>query len=71
MTTLTITLDDDVFSRLQARAKEAGVSSEELAAAFVVTETFGDVDAAESEEYRAMARSHLARFPTVFRRLAE
>jgi hypothetical protein len=71
MITLTITLDDDVFSRLQARAQEAGVSSEELAAAFVATETCGDADGEEADEYRAMAERHLARFPTVFRRLAE
>jgi hypothetical protein len=70
MATITITLDDDTFSRLEQRAHEAGVSAEELAAALVATETC-ETGAEEAEEYREMARRHLERFPTAFRRLAE
>lgn len=68
MITLTITLDDEVFSRLQARAKEAGVSVEEHLAALAAANASG---ADVSDEFKALTADLIEEYRPVFHRLAQ
>ena len=68
MTTLTITLDDDVFSRLQARAKEAGVSVEEHLAALAEADAAGPE---VSDEFKSVTAELIEEYRPVFHRLAQ
>jgi hypothetical protein len=67
MTTLRITVDDDTHATLVALAKARGITVEELLIAAAETEA----RAAATAEARGMAEQHLARYPELFKRLAE
>jgi len=67
VTTLKITVDDDTHALLVALAKARGITVEQLLIAAAETEA----RAAEAAEAREMAEQHLARYPELFKRLAE
>jgi len=68
VTTLQITLDDDVYARLAARASQRSLTVEQMVEQAAVAE-------AEGSEKRwdaaAMAREHMARYPRTFERLSQ
>jgi post-segregation antitoxin (ccd killing protein) len=64
---LKITVDDDTHATLVALAKARGITVEQL----LIAAAEAEARAAEATEAREMAEQHLARYPELFKRLAE
>jgi len=69
MATVTLELDDDVYKKLQSQAEAAGVSVFNYVAE-MISERAGGYEN-EAHEAAEFARAHLARYPLLFKRLAE
>lgn len=68
MTTISVSLDDATYARLKAVADAEGMSIESLLATAAVEHA---ERTSEVVEARQMAERHLARYPELFKRLAE
>jgi len=66
VTTLQITLDDEVYARLAARASQRSLTVEQMLEQAAVAEA-----TAEGPDAAEMARKHLARYPRMFERLSQ
>ena len=66
MTTLQITLDDDVYDRLAARARQRSLTVEQMVEQAATAEA-----AVEGPDPAATAHEHLARYPRMFERLSQ
>lgn len=69
MATLTITLDDETFARLEERARETSASVEEVARAFMLASMQSESDV--SEEFKELTRTLLATYEPLLHRLAQ
>lgn len=68
MTTLTVELEDSTYERLRAQAEAEQVSIPSKVAQLVTAAIERESEVADAVE---MARSHLQRYPVLFKRLAE
>ena len=66
VTTLQITLDDDVYARLAARASRRSLTVEQMLEQAAVAEA-----AVQAPDPAASAREHMARYPRTFERLSQ
>jgi hypothetical protein len=65
MTTVVVELNDSTYERLAAEARDHDVSVADMLAALA------ESTVSTSERAREMARSHLSRYPELFRKLAQ
>lgn len=69
MEQFTVQVDDRTYRRLKDEAERERISVEELAGALL--STIAHTSGPDTEKYRSMARRHMKRYESVFRRLAE
>ena len=70
MTTLQITLDDDVYARLAARASQRSLTVEQMLEQAAVAEA-GDDDGMSNAEFETLIDEMIETYRPVFHRLAQ